>query len=81
MQSMYAGMHAMLQDLTSYINVDAVDTYKQKYAHYALNSLFVMSMQPMQSNYNIDPNIKYLNYIKLWLKALNYNKIWKNTSN
>ena len=31
-----------------YINVNAVDTYKQKYVHYALKSLFVMSIQPMQ---------------------------------
>ena len=35
----------------------------------------------MQSNYNVDPSTKYLNYIKIQFKALNYNKIKNNSSN
>ena len=31
-----------------------------------------MSMQLIQSNYNVDSNMKYLNYMKIQLKPLIY---------
>ena len=34
-----------------------------------------MLTQSTQSNYIVDSNTKYSNYMKLWLEALNYNKI------
>ena len=43
--------------------------------------MLCMLVQFIQSNYNVDSNKKYLNYMKLWLKALNYNKIQNNTLN
>ena len=29
-------------------------------------------MQSIQSNYKVDSNKKYSNYMKIWLKTLNY---------
>ena len=40
-----------------------------------------MSIQSTQSNYNVDSNTKYLNYMKILLKALNYNKLQNITLN
>ena len=44
--------------------VDTVDTFCTQYTH--------MSMQSIQSNYNVDSNTKSLNYMKIWLKGLIY---------
>ena len=31
--------------------------------------------------YTVDSNTKFLNYMKIWLKALSYNKLWNNSLN
>ena len=42
-------------------------------------------LTPLTSNshsiYTVDSNTKFLNYMKIWLKALSCNKLWNNSSN
>ena len=46
-----------------------------------LHSIVPISLQLTQSNYIVDSNTKYSNYIKFQFKVVNYNKIQNNTSN
>ena len=44
-------------------------------------SFYVHTDKMTQSNYIVDSNTKYSNYMMLWLKALNYKKIQNKTLN
>ena len=73
------------------IYINTVDIQEKKYAILDYTCLFIMSLsihlqniidlmvlmsiQSIQSNYNVNPNTKYSNCIELRIKCLNYNRI------
>ena len=50
------------------IYVKGVNTFSSQYTYV----MECMLMQSIQSNYKVDSNKKYSNYMKIWLKTLNY---------
>ena len=48
-----------------------------------INTFNGMHVRGVKGSFNctVDSNTKYLNYMKLWFKAMNYNQIWNNTLN
>ena len=63
----------------SYMSVDTVSINHKKY--YIKLDLFLMLIQSTQSNYNVDSNTKYLNYMKPGINGSNYNRVQINSLN